>query len=762
MMTGRRLLAGRTILGGASVAAVAMLLAGMMTGCSQADEPAKSAPATKAPAAESAPAASSESAPAKSAEATTAKADLPAGKVVNPAAKYLPPVIEDEFNKDVSDANRGKGAKRGGRLRMRTPADLQGLNIITLSGQPERLLCNHMTDSLVDQDQATLEYYPEMAWTWREADLVQRKEDKEPVAGRIVAMDEETVTFIPGAWKSTYGLYDVAEKNVEGKYAVLTKEHGGTKVEGTVTYTDLTVTVDGAGAPRAEAKKVTYKLSDLTTWDFEAGGTIIKRPFAKRGTAFEFYIRPGITWSDGKPFTAEDVKFSYQTIINPAVDAPSTRPYYLDVTKCEPFENNTAIRFEYKRPYFKVLAFLGGAADASYFVPKHIFQPERFGGDEKTFGEAFNKHQFNEGPIYTGPYKFKSWKRGDTIVIERNPDYWKNKLPQGAVPHWNVGQPYLDEIALILIKETAASVKALQTGDIDADIDVEPSTWVQPDTNSASFLKQNIRATRQGFLFTYIGWNLKRPVFRDVSDRKALAMLIPREEIGRTVYENTSFPVNGPFYINSPSYNKDVKSIPYDPEAAKEMLAENGWLDRDGDGIIEKEIDGEMVPFEFKYSIHNAREYHSKVADLIKESVEQAGIRVSIDKSDWTIYSDKTRKKAFDAARFAWGNDVEPDPFAIFHSSQIENDGNNYVSYKNARVDELCLEIREELDPEARWAKAREMMKIVYEDQPYCFLEGFYENYFFNRALRGIKLYPSAYPQDLTEWYWSEVPADRK
>lgn len=685
----------------------------------------------------------------------------PAEPMKAPAAEYLKPAILDEFNPDVTDAQRAAepAGRAGGRLRIRTPTEYAELNAITSTGQPERVVISHMTDSLVDQDTETLEYFPEMAWSWRETDQIRRK-GAAPEDGRILEVREDSIVFVPGAWIQTFGRFDVA--GIEGNTVTLTEQRGATTHTGRIAEGRHTVRVDeGLDSPKA-ANAQTIPLAELETYEYRLGPIVEPRPWAKRDVVFELFIRPGVTWSDGTPFTGEDVLFSYQTIMNPGVEAQHMRNFFMDVAECTVHDEGRTVRFVYAKTYFAALDFLGGINGQSYFIPRHIFRPEQYGGDEKAFADAFNRSPFRERPVYTGPYKLKEWKRKDRLTLVRDESYWKNQLPEGAVPRWRKGQPYMDEISFILYTEAAASVKDLQRGALDADLDVEPQTWVQADVNSPAFLARMTRAQRVGFLYTYIGWNMNNPLFRDPNVRRALAMLIPRQDIAKNVHYDVAFPVTGPFYVNGPGYDKSVEVIPHDPAGARRLLARAGWLDRDGDGVLEKEIDGKMVPFRFSYSIHTAREYHQKIADIVKESVEQAGIQMTINKSEWANYIKQVREKNFDSVRFAWGTSIEPDPFQIWHSSQMENGGDNFISYKNDRVDELCVKIREELDAEKRWEMAREIHRIVAAEQPYCFLFGFYETYFISRGLRGVRLYPSMYPHDFTEWYWEKTPEGRE
>jgi len=223
------------------------------------------------------------------------------------------------------------------------------------------------------------------------------------------------------------------------------------------------------------------------------------------------------------------------------------------------------------------------------------------------------------------------------------------------------------------------------------------------------------------------------------------------------VHFGMAFPVDGPFYYNSPAYNREVEPIPYDPRGAARLLGRAGWRDRTGDGVREKEIDGRLVRLEFEYAIHNARDYHQKIADIIKESLEQAGVKVNISRSEWAIFLKKAREKNFDAIRLAWMANMDPDPFVNWHSTQSRDGGNNTVSYRNPRVDELTVRLRQTMDQEERWAIAREIHSIIAEDQPYCFLFGFEEAYFINRNLRGIRIYPSGYPLNFSEWWWAQA-----
>ena len=185
----------------------------------------------------------------------------------------------------------------------------------------------------------------------------------------------------------------------------------------------------------------------------------------------------------------------------------------------------------------------------------------------------------------------------------------------------------------------------------------------------------------------------------------------------------------------------------YDALIARKLLQEAGWVDHDGDGIRDK--DG--IKFEFEYLIHNAKEYHQKIADIIKESLEEAGIVMNIRMIDWTIFAQTVAERNFDAVRFAWGTGIDDDPFQIWHSTQIGGGGSNFIGFSNPDVDKIIEEGRNVFDPLKRWALFRQLHQIFYKEQPYTFLFSLDTLALYHKKFRGVKFYSSGY--NLNEWY---------
>jgi len=672
---------------------------------------------------------------------------------------FITPPVVDAFNPDVTDANRGQATpRRGGTLRLRQPSAAANFNPLTYQTKPEAEVIALLFDALIGIDIVTRETYPKMAWGFAKADSIQLA-DGEEQHGRIIAFPDEddeasTWQFVPEARIYTFNQYDIEEMG--DNYVVLSDQFGGDRYEGRVTTLDYTVTVDeGYDSPKVE-NLLEGTVADLATWTDIRGDREIERAFVKRETGFWFFMRDGIEWEDGKPLTAEDVKFSYDIIMNVNVNAQRQRAYFANITKCEIQDDGGTVYFHNSKPYFQQFDFVAGIG----VLPRHVFDPEQYGGDELALGQAFNDHPFRTRPVASGPYKLTQRRDGELVVLQRNDNYWASKLPAGAVPRWHPDQPYMDELRFITISEPSVAVRELLAGRVDADLNIVADTWFMDSTNTPEFTNRIVRARDIGFLYTYVGFNMENPIFADRDVRRALSMLIPREQIARDIHKGAVTLVSGPNFINGPGYDHSVEPVPYDPRAAQRLLRRAGWLDRDGDGIIEKEIDGRMVPFEFEYSIHTAHEYHSKVADIIKQSVEQAGIRMNIRRLDFSVLIERTRNKDFDAVRLAWGNQIEPDPYQIWHSSQAIRGGDNSISYSNPRVDELLENIREEFNPPARWAMAREVHRALAEDEAVAFMFAFYQHFFYNRGIHGVTFYPNQLETDYTEWWWAN--ADRR
>jgi peptide/nickel transport system substrate-binding protein len=433
---------------------------------------------------------------------------------------------------------------------------------------------------------------------------------------------------------------------------------------------------------------------------------------------YTFTIRKGIKWQDGTPFTADDVVFSYETIMDPKVDAPQLRSYYQEIKNVEAVNEHT-VKFTYARPYFLALEFCGGIP----IVPKHVFE----NGD-------FNTNPAGRAPIGTGPFRFVKWTTGREVVLEKNDDYWGEK-------------PQINKIVFRIINDPSVTLQVLKREELDV-ASLTPIQW-EMQTSSADFDRNFDKFSYYTPNYSYIGWNSEKPYFSDKRVRRAMTHLVNRKLILGKIMFDLGAVVTNPFYINSPEYDKDIKPIPYDPARAAALLDEAGWTDHDGDGIRDK--DG--VKFSFEFLIPGGSETGEKIATILKEELDKMGIAMEIRKTEWAVFTSRLNDRKFDAVTLAWSMGVESDPYQIWSSTQAES-GSNFVGFKNAEADRLIETARQEFDRPKRIELYRKFSEIVNEEQPYTFLFCRKATVAVAKRFENVIVYPLGV--DPIEWY---VPA---
>jgi peptide/nickel transport system substrate-binding protein len=432
---------------------------------------------------------------------------------------------------------------------------------------------------------------------------------------------------------------------------------------------------------------------------------------------YTFHLRDDIRWQDGKPFTADDVVYTFQKIMDDKVDAPHLRVYYKDIKQVEKLDDHT-VRFTYALPYFKALEFVGGIP----VIPKHVFDD----------GQDFNNHPANRRPIGTGPYRFVEWRTGKQIVLEKNPDYWDASKP-----------PKLNRIVFKIISDDTIALQVLKKGELDV-ASLRPIQWMRQ-TQDARFNETFVKHQYYTPSYRYIGWNLRRPFFQDKRVRRALAQLVNRQAVVNKLEYGLGKLITGPFWVFGYEYDQNLPPIPFDPAGAKKLLDEAGWIDRDGDGIREK--DG--VKFQFEFLIPAGNAFYTRLATIMKKDFETAGIGMDIRTMEWAAFVNQLNSREFDAVSLAWAFGFDEDPYQVWHSSQAEK-GSNFVGFVNPEADRIMEEARQVFDKDARAALYHRFHEIVYDEQPYTFLYTGPALVVRQRRFDNVKVYKGGL--DILEW----------
>lgn len=427
-----------------------------------------------------------------------------------------------------------------------------------------------------------------------------------------------------------------------------------------------------------------------------------KDPKAPIAAEVTFKLRRGVMFSDGTPMTSEDVKFTFDWINNPEVNAPRDRAYlvYLkDIVTNGPHE----VTFRFASPYYMNLETVGGTSVMS----------------RKFYGK-FKPNDYNERTgllIGTGAYRLEdpeNWAPGKPIELVRNERYWGMR---GT----------FDKMVFREIEDESAEMVMFGNGQFDIMVCFpEQYDKLKADPNVVKMsTHQEIQSPLSGY--AYIGWNQKRKVndkevptpFDDVRVRRAMTMLIDRDRMCKEIFLGYATTATGPFDPNGPQSDPSIKPLPFDVAGAKTLLAEAGFADRNGDGIIEGPA-GE--PLRFKLAYVGASATYQRVAFFLKDAFARAGVVMEPEPLDWPVLLDRIKRGDFDACHLRWGGVVESDAYQIFHSSQIKDQGDNRTSYSNPKTDALIEKARRTIDAKERMKVWQEVHRQLHEDQPYTFM----------------------------------------
>jgi peptide/nickel transport system substrate-binding protein len=472
---------------------------------------------------------------------------------------------------------------------------------------------------------------------------------------------------------------------------------------------------------------------------------VVRPEISQDKLTYTFKIRQDARFQDGRPITGEDVLFSVKAIKCPFVNAPFLRVYFDSLVDAELLDRYT-IRFVTKEPYFLNESVLGGITllPRHYYDPENLLQhisvrqlsqdPVKLPPEAKRFGEQFNRN-FNRSPLGSGPYKFSHWKTGREIELARDPNYW-------GTGKEDIDQPHLDRLKFRVVNNMDAALIQLKSGGLDYMEALQPVQVVRG-TNSERFNREFKKYEYYAPTYTYIGWNNDHPIFRDKRVRQAMTYMTDRKLIVQSVLFGLGEVVDSTIYFFRPEYDKDLKSYPFDPQKALALLHEAGWRDSDGDGVLDKVVDGKKIPLRFEIKVNSGNAVRESVALVLVEELRKHGIDARVRQLDWTIFLNDVKNHQFDAVVLGWQmQTTEPDMYQIWHSSQAANKGSNAISYKNARVDEILETYRREFDPQKRIQLYKEFQEILSDEQPYTFLYVGKRVSAVQRRFEGVEIFP--------------------
>lgn len=395
------------------------------------------------------------------------------------------------------------------------------------------------------------------------------------------------------------------------------------------------------------------------------------------GLTYTLELRQGVRWHDGQPFTAADVKFTLDTILDPA-NHSGLRAQLRDVARVEVIDEHT-VRIVLSRP----LASLPAKLQVG-LVPRHRLE-----------GRSFNTDPFSqESPVGTGPFKFQSRERGEYLLYVANPDFY-------------AGPPGVERLIYRIVPDPNVRLVELLRGEIDV-ARLDPK-----DIAAASRSPDVVVRTLDSADFRVMMFNYEYPPFRDLRVRRAIQYATDRQALVDGALQGYGVPAYGPLQM-LPVSGPDLPRFDNDLQKANELLREAGWKPG-ADGILVK--DGLRLSFPLLAPTNDAT--RQDLATLLSAQLRRVGIEAVVQFKDWKAF------RIEDATALILGGGAADDPdnnLYRYFSSRLGSEGTNFNGYHNERVDALLEQARNALDPEARAQLYRQIQHELIMDPPYNFL----------------------------------------
>ncbi|MDR2080666.1 MAG: peptide-binding protein [Campylobacteraceae bacterium] len=419
-----------------------------------------------------------------------------------------------------------------------------------------------------------------------------------------------------------------------------------------------------------------YIFNSLITYDENAS---IKLELAKSYRFLDdktllFTLRDDVFWSDGESFSAQDVIFTYETIISPTVFTPYAESFR-HIEKVEAIDN-LSVKITYKYPYFAALE-----TWTIGILPYHILKNEN----------SIMTTSFNQKPIGTGAFTLKEFSISNNFILNANKNYF-------------LGSPKLERIVYHFVPDSATEFLMLKSGELD--IGALTPLQVKRQLDEKFYERFNVYET-MSHSYSYVGLNLDLPKFKDARVREALSLAIDRQELVDLLLFGDGVVCTGPFMPHTQSFNPDVKAPKRDIKTAKELLLQAGYSEKN--------------PLKFELITNTGPRIY--IAQILQRQLKDAGVHVSVRVMEWQAFLNTIiQPRRFEAIVMGWQMGLKPDAYSIWHSESSKIGGFNFVGYKNEEVDALIKKAERTINDDEFNAIYRRIFKLIKDDNPYLFL----------------------------------------
>ncbi|MBK8426080.1 MAG: hypothetical protein IPL27_09020 [Lewinellaceae bacterium] len=454
----------------------------------------------------------------------------------------------------------------------------------------------------------------------------------------------------------------------------------------------------------------------------------------KGSLAYDFEILDEARWDNGTPVTANDVQFSLKIIFHPGLPTQNWSSFFQALQAVEVDPANPK-KFTV---YFKEYYMLALESMCQFFIyPAYHYDPNNLLGNIplsdfldkakitalaatdnnlKAFVEEFNQPKYaNEKSAISGsgPYRFESMN-DQAVTLLKKENWWGDKLA-AEVPMLAV---YPQKLVYRVVKDEAAAENMLKTGDLDIVTGLNAAKFIELKSNAA--LTEKYDFVNNGSI-QYARWifNLRSPKLSDVRVRRALAQVVDYDYALKTVLQGMAQGIVGPVNPAKSYYAKDLKPYAMNIAAARQLLAEAGWADTDGNGVVDKMLGNQKVEMSLDLLAPTTNKINELMATSLRETALQAGVKINVIGTDINKITADTKSGNFESAFL--GAQLFPghiELYSRFHSASLTPAGDNRTAFANARADSLIVAIRTTPDETQRKELYRQIQHLLYEELP--------------------------------------------
>lgn len=410
--------------------------------------------------------------------------------------------------------------------------------------------------------------------------------------------------------------------------------------------------------------------------------------FSEDRRELTFRLRRDARWSDGVPITARDVRFTWQAQTSDEISwsFADLKRHIVDVVVLDDW----TVRFVFDEVSANQLAH----ANEGVILPSHVWSElpfERWRQDHGWFVERM---------VTSGPFRISRWQPGEAPTFVRNEHYFDPSLPR------------IERVDFVLARDDGTRLRMLQAGDVDFVSQLRPRNVSQVESSRGLRV---IRYPRRQH--NYVAWNLSRPWFRSPRVRRALAHAVDRKAIIETVLDGEAVQAISVVPTSLWAHDDSITPLAFDPEEARRLLAAEGWIDRDGDGLLDRE----GLSFRFELLTNNRSEVRWEALQVIREQLRRIGVGVVVRRFEFGTLLAALQSGEFDAALAGMSPDTTLDMSFTLHTDAI-SDGYNFSRYSNPEADRLIEAINRSDEVEEIRDLAHRLQRLVHRDQPLLML----------------------------------------